>query len=112
MERLFLIDFENLEFIHPKMRELLAWIHDQEGWQVITSLYRIGDDGVHGTLPLRAVDLRANEIEGKTLENLINGNWQYDPGRLNMKVAIFHDIGQGPHLHLQVHENTKRFDAD
>jgi hypothetical protein len=52
------IDLKQLEFIDPKLREIALAVEDEFGEQVITSLYRIDDAGVHGTLPLRGIDLR------------------------------------------------------
>ncbi|GAG88238.1 unnamed protein product, partial [marine sediment metagenome] len=36
-----------------------------------------------------------------------NAHWIYDPERLEKKCAKFHNTGQGVHIHLQVHRNTK-----
>jgi len=109
MERLMFIDFEDLEFIHPKMKKLLAYIYDQFGFQTITSLYRIGDKGVHGQLPLRGVDLRIGRWHSEDrIERTINEAWIYDPERPEMRVAIYHNVGLGAHLHLQVHDKTER----
>ena len=75
----------------------------------ITSLYRINDNGVHGTLPLRGIDLRCRESDfGKLIEDYVNNKWIYDPDRPDMKCCIFHDIGQGAHIHLQVHNKTRK----
>jgi len=105
---MYAIDLNQLEFFHPNLRAVLRWIETRFGFLfIITSLYRIGDPGVHGTLPLRAVDLRCrSQILGKGIAETINKHWKYDPDRPEMLVAIFHDTGRGYHLHIQVHPNT------
>ena len=102
------IDYQQLEYIHPRLREVLSWMESHFGFGfVITSQYRISDPGVHGTLPLRAKDLRCKSVVvGKAIEEVVNSNWCYDVERDGMDVCIFHDVGLGPHLHIQVHDNT------
>lgn len=102
------IDYKQMEFIHPMLRAVLADIEDfMDIEPTLTSLYRMEDEGVHGTLPLRGADIRCQDRDlGEEIELAINGAWQYDPKRPEMKVCIFHDTGDGPHLHLQVHPNT------
>ena len=106
------IDYLNLEFIDLNLRKMFHDLEEfMEGEPVITSLYRIGDNGVHGQLPLRGGDARCHNPEyGRICENHINDLWTYDPARPGMKACIFHDVGQGAHLHLQVHPNTVRND--
>lgn len=106
------IDIDQLYFIDPKLRQLVAWLESRTGFQfTITSMYRINDTGPHGTMPLRAIDLRCREGQvGFALEMFINGSWQYDPDRPGKQCALFHDNGKGEHLHLQVHPNTVRKD--
>lgn len=104
------IDFSQLEFIDQKLRDILAFVEDissQE--QTITSLYRIGDNGVHGTLPLRGADLRCRDKEkGEVLEERVNFVFSYDPSRPNKRCAFLHGHGSNLHLHLQVHPNTAK----
>lgn len=106
-------DFSQFEFIHHKLRELMddaeRCYHFMAGQEpVITSLYRIGDKGVHGQLPLRGCDLRMrNEQMGRAIADELNARWLYDRRRPEMKCAIYHDIGQGAHIHLQVHMLTE-----
>ena len=99
------IDIYNLEFINSTLRTILREIEEEFGSQVITSLYRINDIGVHGTLPLRGVDLRSNRDQ-YDIERYVNDNWIYDQTRPNRTVCMVHDAGQGVHIHLQVHPNT------
>lgn len=104
------IDIKQLEFIHPILREILIWMEEYFSTIfTVTSLYRVGDNGVHGTLPLRATDLRCTSDElGSYIEDRVNSLWAYDHNRPKMKVCIYHDVGRGKHLHIQVHSNTKR----
>ena len=82
-----------------------------ESWgvtSVLTSAYREGDTGVHGSC--RGIDVRSYRLEWEQIEELLsvlNSKWVYDPTRPNKKVLIYHDVGRGPHLHLQVHPNTR-----
>jgi hypothetical protein len=76
---------------------------------VITSLYRMDDPGVHGCLPLRGIDIRClDDEEGANLESMVNSRWKYDPSRPHLKVCMYHDVGRGKHIHLQVHPYTER----
>jgi len=95
---------------HPIMMDLLEWLEDATGIEFTqTSTYREGDPGVHGTILLRGVDLRCHVgTIGVQLELLVNNNWQYDPERPQKSCAIYHDVGQGRHLHVQVHDDTTR----
>jgi hypothetical protein len=34
--------------------------------------------------------------------------WTYDTERPHKKCCIYHDVGQGKHIHFQVHPNTTR----
>ena len=101
-------DIEQMEFIHPIMRLLLEDIDLRFGEQTITSLFRIDDDGVHGTLPLRGVDLRSREVaEGLKMAGWINLYWKYDPTRPKYKVAKAHGNGSNFHIHCQVSDLTE-----
>ena len=104
------LDIAQLEFIDKMLRDLVVWIEDKTGMEFTgTSLYRIGDTGVHGTLPVRGVDLRCRDASlGKNIEALVNGEWVYDPKRASKKCAYLHGKGSNLHLHLQVHPNTKK----
>lgn len=103
------IDINQLEFIHKKLRAICDFVEEATGIEfTITSIYRIDDEGVHGQLPVRGIDLRMRSISvGKTIEHLVNNNFTYDPSRPEMKCAILHGKGSGLHIHLQVHPNTE-----
>ena len=103
------IALANLEFIDPLLREMALEVERHFGEQTVTSLYRIGDNGVHGTLPLRGMDLRQrNAAMGEEISAYINRKFIYDKHRPQMKCAMYHDVGQGAHIHLQVHPNSFR----
>lgn len=103
------IDIQQLEFIDPQLRKMAVWVEEKTGVKfTVTSLYRIGDTGVHGTLPLRGLDFRCRSMEfGITVEALINKNWKYDPKRPLKTCCLLHGEGTNLHLHLQVHPNTE-----
>ena len=104
---MFLIDLIDLEFIDKKLRDIMADVRAEFGMLTITSLYRMKDKSVHGTLPLRAIDVRCrNHDVGKVIEKWTNKNYVYDKKRPEMNVCLYHNAGQGWHLHFQVHENT------
>lgn len=101
------LDIYQVSFLHPILQLVLADIYGQWGPQLITSLWR-KDGRIHETIPLRAVDLGAiPDLQGPRLEVWINARWVYNstgsPGR---RVALWHNVGQGLHLHVQVHEHT------
>ena|SRR5210317_68990 len=102
------IDYQQLEFLHPKLRQLMKFVEDQTGLEfTITSLYRMNDNGVHGTLPVRGCDLRMRDSNiGASLQQTINSYWEYDASRPEKVCAICHGKGYNLHLHLQVHDNT------
>lgn len=104
------IDLAQLEFINSLLREIVieeeANLNDEF---TVTSLYRMGDSGVHGQLPLRGIDVRCYDVKkGNYIADMVNSRWQYDFNRPWIKVCMFHDVGKGAHLHFQVHGNTRR----
>jgi len=101
-------DIRQFEFIESLLRSIALDVEHHFGFEfIITSLYRIGDDGVHGTLPLRGIDLRCpDETVGVRIVKYVNSKYQYDPERVHMVCAMVHNTGSGLHLHLQVHPNT------
>jgi len=86
---------------------LILWVSHRLDKFCITSGFRPGDSGVHGTSPCRAIDIRSNWYDDpEDICKDINSHWIYDPERLDKLCALYHDVGQGPHIHLQVHGNT------
>jgi len=104
------IDLRQLKFIEMTMSEMLSDIEHELGFEFLgTSFYRDGDSGVHGQMPLRGVDVRCRvDVIGDAIEAYVNNRWQYDPERPQKKCCIYHDVGQGKHLHFQVHPNTQK----
>jgi hypothetical protein len=102
------IDIAQLDFIDPTLREILVSIEKDTGYEfIITSLYRIGDNGVHGTLPLRGCDLRMRNWEaGTAIAKLINEEWEYNYDAPHKLCGLLHGTGSNLHLHVQVHPNT------
>lgn len=96
---------------HDNLVDLVEWISsiigDKDKLPTLTCTYRPGDKKTHGTNPLRSIDLRSRGYNYQLLVDTINRHWQYDKTRPKIKVAIFHDVGRGPHVHLQVHDNTE-----
>lgn len=93
---------------HPILIDIVSDVADKFGI-VITEAYRDQKhpNDLHGTYPVRAIDLRSWIYElPEIVENYINNKWIYDPKRSAMKVAILHDSGQGVHFHIQVYPNT------
>lgn len=103
-------DIRQFQFFDPKLRMVLLWLEETTGVEfTATSFYRMDDDGVHGTLPLRGTDLRQRlESAGLAYEEHINNHWSYDINRETKKVAKLHGKGLKMHLHIQVHPNTTR----
>lgn len=104
------IDYGQMYFFHKHLRHLIAWLENSTGLDFTgTSLYRPGDTGVHGQMPVRGTDLRMrSRVIGEAIESEINKAWIYDTKRPAMKCAILHGEGSNMHLHLQVHQNTRR----
>jgi len=103
---MYIVDL-SMSFFHPKLAALLVDLEEMFGAFTVTSLWR--RDGVHQTIPLRAVDLRCwNLTVGREIERWLNERWTYDPTRPGFEVCLYHDTGQGIHLHVQAHDNTSR----
>jgi len=103
------IDIGELEFIDERLREMAIEVEERFGEKTVTSLFRINDKGVHGQLPLRGIDLRCRtRRHGEEVERWVNERWSYDKKRPKMKFCLFHSVGEGYHLHLQVHPGTMR----
>lgn len=95
---------------HPRLIEVLLWICDRYPVVVLTGMFEERDyPSVHSTIPVRACDIRSWVYKHpEKVEADINAHWEYDPERPEMKVAIFHDTGRGPHIHIQAHDRTRR----
>jgi hypothetical protein len=94
---------------HDKLIELFEWVTvtlDMIPEILITSAYRPGDKGVHGTDPLRAIDLSSKGYDAKAVAEKINEHWQYNSSKPLERCAIFRGFGRCDHLHLQVSDET------
>ena len=108
---------------HGKLIEVICWVAfryvDRDRPLVITSGYRAGDKGVHGTRPYcRGIDIRSSTFsDPQAVVDDVNNHFTYDPFRPTHKVdgaeqplnvAKYHESkpGAGFHIHLQVHGRT------
>ncbi len=93
---------------HVKLIDIILWM-DTTGYKIIiTSAYRPGDPGVHGTIPGRGIDIRSSGFsDPQAAVDKINAKWEYDPHRPDKDVAIYHNTGRGWHLHIQAHNLTR-----
>ncbi len=102
LENLLLVPFD------IRLIKLILWVSHRFSKFCITSGFRTGDQGVHGTCPCRAVDIRSYWfVDPEDICKDINLQWIYDHKRPDKPCALYHDTGFGPHIHLQVHRNTK-----
>ena len=103
------IKLYDLKFIHPFLRGIMHDIEKKFGPQDITSLFRMHDPGVHGTLPLRGIDFSVND-QSVEIRDYINSKYEYDPLRENIYVCIYGDNdpkgNHDDHVHLQVHDRS------
>ena len=97
---------------HKKLVALALWYVYRYNEPELVSAHRKvkvwdGDSGIHIAIPGRALDF---SIKGLTDPNKVvedvNNHFEYDPGRPEKQCAKFHDVGQGPHIHLQVSDST------
>lgn len=98
--------------LNPKLRMILCnldfmcikWFKKEI---ILTSLIRpkTTDSGIHKAK--RGADARTigyfDRQEIETIVEYINLQYPYDPKRPKMKSAIFHDVGLGEHIHIQVY---------
>jgi hypothetical protein len=96
--------------VDPTLVEIIGWlallhgITITEGWR----RQRHSND-LHGVVPVRAIDVRSWDYpDPEAVAREINETWQYDPERPEKQCCVLHDIGEGMHLHIQVHPNTRR----
>lgn len=100
------LDVLNLE---PMLQEIAEAVYERFGLDVVTSAFRPGDEGVHGTTPLRGIDFRCRDkFIGQHIAIWVNMRYRYDPDRIEKQCCICHDAGKGLHLHFQSHPDTIR----
>ena len=91
------------------LQDLLIWFGQTFGEPFITSAYRANSAGVHSVEPLRGLDVRSYIYTNpENVAETINSVWEYDNTRPVYQCAILHDTGHGMHIHLQVHDNTRK----
>jgi len=96
-----------------KLIKILTWIEEKQPWfkMIFTAGFYVGDSGIHGTKPCRAVDLRCHDQTiGYYTERAINNTWEYDYKRPQKSCALYHTATgkeKDFHLHIQVHTNTR-----
>ena len=74
---------------HEKLIEIISWIDNKYPGQVMfTSGWR-PEPGIHGTKPLRAVDLRSRNFENP-VQVAREINQVFDYGKLPFKVCVYH----------------------
>ena len=106
---------------HPILVDVLIWVSKLKKMEmIVTSDFRDkrihkDDPAIHGTNPLRAIDLRSWTMRNPDLiRDKINSVWLYDPHRPRLQVCVFHQVtkfngeSSGIHFHLQVCDNTKQ----
>ena len=94
---------------HNNLIEVYLWLKDRYPDQIfLTCAYEDRDyPSTHSVDPLRAFDIRSWVFtDPQAVTDNINQHWKYDPDRMDMNVAVYHDVGRGKHIHLQVHDNT------
>lgn len=110
--------------LHPTLRELLddfACKAVAAAWKkiVVTSIYRTVEENraarattlVHCQTPHRAIDIRIRDVPAAIVASVgqsLVDEWEYDRRQPRLNVALWKLHGSGPHLHLQVHPNTRR----
>jgi hypothetical protein len=95
---------------HPKLIDLLVWFCVRYSSTVFTGMFEERDyPSVHSVVPVRGMDVRSSVFsDPQMVEADVNDNWVYDPDRPWFNCALFHDVGRGPHFHLQVSDKTVR----
>ena len=109
---------------HLRLYDVLFFLAD--AWPVesliVTSIHRTPTENlwdnaksqIHVTgPPYRAIDVGVMAFAdpqgtATTYGNMINEAFEYDSARPALKVAVTEPHGTGPHIHIQVHANTRR----
>ena len=94
---------------HPILIALLKWTVVRYSDTVFTCGWEQRKlPSVHSMIPLRGMDIRSRIYDDpQSVADDINAHWEYDHERPEMRCAIYHDTGRGPHIHLQVSDHTK-----
>ena len=98
-------------WMHPRLMmivfDFLSYLHDNGvSWAEITSMFRLGDKGVHGDY--RGLDIGTDNIPyklGQKAADYINKKYPYDPKRPKLDTCFFHAVpsndDSGYHYHFQ-----------
>ena len=109
---------------HPMLVEVMHALDleaEKVGWKkvIVTSMWRSRAENraagaktlIHCQKPIRAADIRIRDVDPALVElvgTALNLKYQYDKNQPKLNVAFWKLHGTGPHLHLQVHNNTRR----
>ena len=88
---------------------VILWWLQRFGELTFTESWRkkMHKNDLHGTTPMRAIDLRSWEYpDPQMVADEVNKVWTYDPTRPRRQVCVYHDSGKGAHFHVQAHPNT------
>lgn len=104
---IFFLETKNIEILglRPILNDILLFVNRRFGLNRFTDMYRkdgYASDGRHADMGCR------NHVVGRHIAEEVNRHWQYDPERPRKPVAMWHDVGQGPHIHFQCHDRTVR----
>ena len=93
---------------HHKLKELVVWLCDRQDVLITQGYEKRNYVSVHSMIPFRGVDIRSWIYDNpQSIVDDINKHWDYDSKRPEKKCAMYHDVGRGKHIHLQVHDNTE-----
>lgn len=101
--------YEHFQELNPKLREIVLDLASFCSFHfnkdiIVTSLFRLEDKkSVHAYgrgADIRSLDFSAEEIA--QIDTYLNTTYIYDPKRPNKLTCLYHNVGQGDHLHLQV----------
>lgn len=85
-------------------------LHADDKHVTVTAVWYQGGSGVHEAF--RAVDVRSHELNIqriRQIEWLVNKRFPRSDGK---PTCLYHDVGQGPHFHLQVPPGTSEMAWD
>ncbi len=101
-----LISYWNSPLLDNRLKFIIyalsAFTLDEFGKSVtITSIYRKGDKGVHGYW--RGIDIRSHYYTNDEIGEIIKFlNKTVIYGNPSYTTALYHGVGQGVHIHIQV----------
>ena len=99
------------------VEDFASFVYGEFEWEPLMSSFirsaeedkELGGSGVH--VRAGAADFRTNGIPAEEVAaavEYLNGRWQYDHERPSKPVAYAKPHGNGPHIHIQTHPNTRR----